>query len=331
VRRVGLVLALAALSPTLAASRPNERQILARPFPMEAAPSFPGGLFHWVDSLAGTSGGKTVPAYRRDYVQRFGPIGDDDAVHLRAFAALRAQRPTSYLLGVFCSARGIDDALTSVKAELPPGAWDDLAAALAHFRTKYEVIWNDGEIPRSFLERARRDPSRKRLEALLSKIVRFYRVDPLTAPPPRLALVPVPSGFGTHAEAIGRVLLIEIRREDALADEASVIVHETSHFLWGLVPPDRQRRLAEHASSLGPAAPRIFALLGEAVPTALGQGVADRMFDPRRWSIDGPWYHTPEVDGCAKKIYPLVQEALDSGGALDEAFLDRVFRAVASP
>jgi hypothetical protein len=332
--------AVACALPILAAARPSDRYLVKKPFPIEARASFPGGLFHWVDSLAGTSVGKTVPAHREQYLRRFGPLTADDKTQLAAFIAARAEHLErmrdaaarngarargSALLGVFCAAETVEDALASVQGELAPGTWSGLAAALAHFRPKYEIVWNHGEVPNAFLDRARRDASLDRLETLLAKIVRFYGVNPLEAPAPRLALVPVPAGFGTHAEAIGGVLLLEIRKGDTLADEASVIVHETSHFLWSLVPPARQRSLARFAVGLDESAAREVPLLGEAIPTALGQGVADRAFRPSEWTIEGPWYHTAEVDTCARRIYPIVAAALAAGLPFDEAFLRSLF------
>jgi hypothetical protein len=325
---VATLVAVACALPVLAAARPSERFLVKKPFPIEAQASFPGGLFHWIDSLAGTSVGKTVPAHRRQYVQLFGPLTAEDKTQLAAFIAARGDPNArgSALLGVFCTAATVEGALTSVQGELTQASWNALAAALAHFRPKYEVVWNGGEIPNAFLRRARRDASLDRLEQLLAKIVHFYGVDPRQAPPPRLALVPVPTGHGTHAEAIGDVLLLEIRTGDTLADEASVIVHETSHFLWSLVPVERQQRMARYADGLGESAGREFALLREAIPTALGQGVADRAFRPAEWTTEGPWYHIVEVDTYARQIYPMVADALEAGLSYNEAFLLLLFR-----
>lgn len=349
VRNRALAAALVLLTVTLpatAGAHHQDRLLLARPYPIEAAPSFPGGLFHWIDSLAGTSAGKTVPAHRAEYLRLFGALTDDDRAHLDAFLAARAEHAsrvaadaarrnfpprTSAMLGVFCGSATVDDALAALKPELTPVAWDGLAKALLHFRPRYEVVWDDGAVPKAFLENARRDPGRSQLTALLARIVRFYGVDPLTVPPPRLALVPVPAGFGTHAEAIGGVLLLEIREGETLADEASVVVHENAHFLWGLVPEERRRRLALLAAGLGDAALGTFRLFGEAIPTALGQGVADRAFRPAAWSLDGPWYHTPDVDACAKRIYPTVRDALAGGFTLDEELVRRAIHASNGP
>ena len=348
-RRRALAAAFALLTaalPAAAAAHRQDRLLLAVPYPIEAAPSFPGGLFHWIDSLAGTTPGKTVPAHRAEYLRLFGPLTGEDRAQLTAFVAARAEHAqheaakalrdgvsprASAMLGVFCGSATIDAALDRLRSELTGEAWDGLAKALAHFRPRYEVVWNDGAVPRAFLESARRDPGRRQLAELLTKIVRFFGVDPLKVPPPRLALVPVPDGFGTHAEAIGGVLLLEIRSGDKLADEASVVVHENSHFLWNLVPAERQRRLAGFAAGLDDDSALTFRLFGEAIPTALGQGVADRTFRPSSWSLDGPLYHTRDVDACAKRIYATISSALDAGLTLDEELVRRAIQAAETP
>ena len=320
---------LIAVLPAEAGVHHQDWLFLARPYPIEAAPSFPGGLFHWIDSLAGTSGGKTVPAHRAEYLRLFGALAPEDRAHLRAFLAARAVQPSSAMLGVFCRAATVEDALTAIRPDLASEAWEGLAKALAHFRPKYEIVWKSGAVPNAFLERVRRDRGRARLERLLARVVGFYGVNPLGVAPPRLALVPVPDGYGTHAEAIGDVLLLEIRKGEGLADEASVVIHENAHFLWSLVPEERRLRLAGFAEGLDDASAQAFRLFGEALPTALGQGVADRSFRPLNWSLDGPWYHRQDVDRCAKRIYPVVREALDRGLTLDEGFVERALRAAA--
>ena len=63
-------------------------------------------------------------------------------------------------------------------------------------------------------------------------------------------------------------------------------------------------------------------LLHEALPTALGQGVAGQRFKAADWDIGHRWYHTEAVDRYAKQIYPLVRDTLAAGGTFDEGFLD---------
>ena len=70
--------------------------------------------------------------------------------------------------------------------------------------------------------------------------------------------------------------------------------------------------------------PGVVDLLGEALPTALGQGLADRTFRPKQWSRKYTWYHIESVDRFAKAIFPVVEEALETGRPFDERFLRKV-------
>ena len=136
-----------------------------------------------------------------------------------------------------------------------------------------------------------------------------------------MILVPVPHGYGTHAEAVGRFLLIEVREGESLADQAEVIVHENAHFLFDRVPRERRAALRAAAARQGAAGERAWSLLREALPTALGQGVAGHELRPRAWSIEDPWYHIGDIDRYAKALHPLVADAVSSGRRFDEEFV----------
>jgi hypothetical protein len=304
-------------------------------YPVRAAPSFAGGLYHWVDSLAGSSVGKTKDAHREDFIEHHGRPSEEDIRNLNSFRAARLEHMrthagrdgpfsiprSSALLGVFCSSESLDQALERAAEQLSPAALEDLKASVEYFRPRYEAIWRDGEIPHRFLRRVRDDPRRERLEDLLNRMARFYDVEIPESFHPQIALVPVRAGYGTHAEAVGRHLLLEIRPEDDLAGQASVIVHENAHFLWTVLPEERRDRLETIAREAAPRGGEAWRALREALPTALGQGVADRQFRPDRWSRRFPWYHEPVVDAYAKALYGLVHHSLAQGKRLDEEFI----------
>jgi hypothetical protein len=162
-------------------------------------------------------------------------------------------------------------------------------------------------------------------------VASFYGVPAAEPPHPRVVLVPVPSGHGTHAQAIGRHLLIEIREGEGLIDELSPIVHENAHFLFLRIEPDRRRSLEEFAASIEPGGAEAWSLLREALPTALGQGVAAERFLGRRWRRDDRWYHLDTVDDYAKRLFPVVRETLAKKGAFDREFVRRAVAAHAEP
>lgn len=292
-----------------------------------------------MDSLAGTSRGKTISAYRLEYKRRIGPPTHDDALRLADFVRARkaytefalqqypaagADHPLSALLARFLAAPSVPDALGAVRADLAPEDFARLQGALEYFEPQYQRIWDEGDIPVEFVQRARVDPQRAEIASLLHRIAGFFDVDPKPGPHSRVVLVPVPSGFGTHAETVGRYLLMEVRRDDTLADEASVIAHESSHFLFEKMNADRLLHLAAVAGRRGANGRTAWATLHEALPTALGQGVVDHRFRPASWSLDAPWYHLPEVDAYAKAIYPLVSAAIEHGQRFDDALLEQL-------
>lgn len=322
-----MILAPLLLAAAAASAPASLKDPLGPLYPIDAEAAYPAALFHWLDSLAQTSVGKTMPAHREDYVRRFGRATPDDAAAIERFWAARLAHAVrtgsrAELLGIFCAAPTLEAGVETAGRDLDPERRADLAAALAHFRPKFDEVWAGGAVPRRFLGSLARDPSTARLADLLGRAARLFGVDGAAlSPKPRLVLVPVPDGWGTHAQAIRRQLLLEIRPHDRLADQASVIVHENAHFLWESMPPERRAALERVAREAAPHGAEAWEVLHEALPTALGQGVADRAFRPRSWTPRASWYHTEAVDAYAKALYPLVQQALDLGSRIDAEFV----------
>jgi hypothetical protein len=332
------------LTTPAAAPAESERSWLTRDhYPIEVSVSFTASLFHWLDSLtglqeAGMSAGKTAEVHRRTYARLFGKPRDTDLELLRRFGEIRLRfardsraaragglgGDASRLLVAFFDAPDLEAALRSTAPLLTEDEYRDLGRILAHFAPLHLRVWNDGEIPRRFLDRCRDDRRLPELERLLAAIARFFDVDPGAGEPPHLVLTPVERGGGTHAQANGRHLLIELRKRDGLTVTAPVIVHENAHLMIHRIDPQRLERLESVAASLGPTAMQAVSDLSEALPTALGQGVAAQRFLTESFRLDGPWYHRPEIDAYAKRIYPTVKTALLSGGRFDEPLLRKL-------
>jgi hypothetical protein len=330
-----LLLLLVPPGSPLAATPPpptTEPLLLGPSYPVEVAISFPAALLHWLDSLAGVEGhgataGKTVEAHREEFVRLFGRPDPSASERLLGFA--RARRAVAgrlprerrdALTVAFFEARTLDDALRAAAAVATEDELAALGGAIETFEPRYRRIWSDGAEARQFLARVSADERAAELAALLVRIARFYDVSPTDAPHPRIVLVPVPPGHGTHAQAIGRHLLIEIRPGEGLVDQVAPIVHENAHFLFQRVDPERLASLERLAAEHGPIGDESWLLLREALPTALGQGVASRRFQPD-FSLDARWYHLDEVDAYAKRIYPLVSRTVRRGGRFDAEFV----------
>ncbi len=333
----GLVAAGLATIPALASPPPAAPDsILGQRYPLEAGVTFHAALLHWLDSLAGLTGpgrtaGKTIEGHRAEFVARFGAPSPLDVERLRQFAGLRsgfaaAEGPESRdsLTVAFFDTATLEEALERSERLVGPDGARALADALAQFTARYRSIWDDGRIPRRFVASAEDDArTRRALARFLARVARFFGVEAKAAPQPRLVLAPVPRGCGTHAQAIGRHLLLEIREDESLLDQVPPIVHENAHFLFHRLPAERRAALEARAERLGPGGVEAWRLLLEALPTAIAQGVAGERFLRERWSIDGSWYHRTDVDAYAKALLPLVDRALTDGQPLDEAFLDR--------
>lgn len=317
--------------------------LLGAAYPMEVAVERPPALFQFVDALAGTSPAKTVPAYLRQFAFHYGAPSPDDVEQLQRFRAWRVRAlatlgplrdggieipPGAVPLAVFAAAPDVDAALARLATLMPADEVARLRAILLHFSTRHHRMWRQGRVPRAFVERVLEDPLRPRVAAFLARMARFYGVDTASMPAPRLVLVPVLGGFGTHAQALGRHLLLEIREGDELDDQAAVIVHENAHLLWAALGHERAARLEAVARAAGARGERALQLLREALPTALGQGVAEREFRRLMFSSGVPWYHLPDVDAYAKALAPLVDEALRVGALLDEDFVRRAVDAL---
>lgn len=326
------------------AAEPEPTLLLGPEFPIEVVVHEHVGRFHWLDSLAGlrfpgSSAGKTVDAHRDSYIRLFGRPGAIDRARIEEFGGVRARYAEEQLRRFEADEPFDFGAILTTVFEAPTeeAALDDLsdrlskadvrlvAGAMAHYRDTYREFWRDGTFLEAFLEDARTSPRREALASTLVRMARFYGVALPTEPRPRLLLVPVPSGYGTHAMALGRNLLVELRARDRLKETASVIAHENAHFLFMQIPEARRIELEEHLARHGEAGREAWQRLQEALPTALGQGIVDRGMRPLAWSKKSRWYHIDEIDRYAKALFPIVREKLESDGKFDETFLDRAW------
>ena len=331
-----------AANPAATAEPPtaaSDQLLLGNSYPIDVSVSFHNGLLHWMDSLndlhgAGLTGGKTVPVHRFQYYRVHGKPTARDLEMLKKFSAsrlsyVRQAQPEERdrLTLAFFSASNLEDALENASHVLDDQAGQAFAESVRHFVPRYKAIWNDGLIPNGFLERTLASKQRKDVAEFLVGVARFFGVSPTEEPRPHLVLVPVPPGDGTHAQAIGPFLLIEVRRGESLADEVSPIVHENVHLLHSRIAPSRIEEMHDAVFSGKPRTDDAEYRLREALPTAIAQGVAGEAFQDGRWSADHPWYHISAVDRYAKRIFPIVKRALAAGDSFDETFLKEVIAA----
>jgi hypothetical protein len=65
----------------------------------------------------------------------------------------------------------------------------------------------------------------------------------------------------------------------------------------------------------------------EALPTALGQGLATARLTPDDFDERLGWYHIEEIDVLAHAIYPIVRREVGAGHTIDGPFIEECVRA----
>jgi len=359
VSRFALLLALTLSCPPIVASagpgaidRSTESGAMGaqRHLPrFEVEVSYVANLVHWIDNVAGSSQGKTVRSYRDYWRRRFGTPDADEMELLRSWVAIRFKqvaRPVpailnqrgclpqleevpgwreSFLVRSY-EAASVDAFIDAISGDLSAEEKTALRRIFEKFRPRFDEAWKEMEYLTPFAERLKTFLAEGGLRPFLGEVAAFFAVDPDGFAPGRLELMALPEEGPTHAQADGRYLMIEIRPGDAPRDQIQVIAHETSHYLWHLVDPARNDRLARQVFAAGNAGSVTWSLLREALPTAIGQGLADSRLSPGTFSERNRWYHIDDVDRLAKEIFPIVKAAFGRGKRLDGRVLKEIAR-----
>ena len=326
--------------------------------PIATDVSYVANLFHWVDSLAETSNGLTQPAYYRAWFGRFGPLDVADRERLAAFRRVRLReykpRPaTADTAGSEClpsepdtpsrrqllnaaamQATSVPDLVERARAFLLPEEAEAVDAALDHFTERFDFLWAEFDWLVAFRREFDRFLAEPVTRQWIAAMARFTGAWEYSTAPTLFSFVAVPSQeYGTHAEASERALLLEVRPDDSIAEQVPVIFHELVHDFQRRVPPIERAVLAGRYVREGYRGAMANSLLREALPTALGQGLAQLRLAPDAYRPELPWYHLESIDRYAHALLPLVSRAFDSGqrfaeippaqviGALDDATL----------
>jgi hypothetical protein len=314
--------------------------------------SFATNLFHWVDNLAGTSLGKNRDTYRRHWRQMVGPLDDEDRAALDAFRRARRWIPAdvpAWDLHPGCSpdrsglstrerlsaaamkASDVDDLLRRASGVVPPREVARLSHALGRFEPRFrEELWPRSAYLGSFREDLERFLEAPPTRHVFEMIVSFLEARPDPSNPARISLVAILEHGPTHAEAAGRHLLLEIRPRDRGRNQTQVLFHEFAHYLFRSLPAADRARIAGSFLTEGAAGALAWLLLQEALPTALGQGVAQVRLAPVGFRAGDPWYHREPVDAYAHALFPVVQRALANRRTLTDTFPAGALTALAA-
>lgn len=318
--------------------------------------TFASNLFHWVDNLAGSSFGKNRTTYVNDWLRVFGALDPQQKALLAEFARVRTahqrRKPgfdrapvreclpvgplpltrRQQMLVVAAEAESVDDLIERLAVLVDPSDAEHLAAALRAFEPGVRKLQRDAAYLGAFRDEFERFLNQPRTQQLLAAYGRFFALADPAPRPVRISLVAMlHHDLGTHAEANGDDLLLEIRPMERPVQQAAVVFHEISHVLWSRLTADRQVELISRFYRQGQAGLSAWLLAREALPTALGQGLAQAILAPNGYSWADPWYHDPDVDLAAHLLYPQLRFEFFAGhtlfDALPEKYVQRVARS----
>jgi hypothetical protein len=342
------VLAGPCAAPIIAEEAPPGKPAALPPFEIRISET--ANIIHWIDNLAGASRGKTIRTYRRTWQQRHGPPTRAESDRLRRWGELRDKEigpPRGEPLNASgClpqmeesrswrqefiqrsyDAPSVPAFLESLRDRLDVDEIVELGEIIDLFGPRVLKIWESMGYLRKFEERFRKYLDQSELRPFLGEVARFLEVDPSAFPPGRIHLMAVPEESATFATAIGRDLMMEIRPGDGPEQQIQVIAHETTHYLWQMLSPERRDALARRVYAGSPRGPVLWELLREGLPTAIGQGLAEKRLTRRRFGFQYVWYHLAPIDHFAKEIFPVVESAMDQGKTFAEAVAAHLDRA----
>jgi hypothetical protein len=220
-------------------------------------------------------------------------------------------------------ARDLAELKRSGQGFLPPSDEARFFELLASFEPIYDaLVWEPSEAKfEEYLARFQATVPDSMLNSLFDHAARFYGAQWPDDLPFTIAIYPIPARQGhTSAESAGSLETVAVLLDEKdLPGRFGVMFHEMSHSLYAAQPADFQRELESYFDEpSNPYAAVAYALINEALATALGNGWAFEVVTGRR--DDGSWYADAAIDGFAKAIYPLVTDYLSRGQTIDRAF-----------
>ena len=228
----------------------------------------------------------------------------------------------------FFEATDLDGALKRAAELLDPSSARSLAAAMRHFTPRYQRIWRNGQVPHDFLDRVRGSERREELARLLAGVAGFFGGVADTGATPAAR-----AGTGAprirNARPGDRPLLADrdFAQARAWVTRSGRSSTKTPICLISRISQARLEALGRTALGEKPWGLDAWDALREALPTAIAQGVAHQSFRRGTWSIENDWYDVQRIDEYAKRIFPLVKEALAGDGTFDEKFVKQLVQA----
>jgi hypothetical protein len=218
-----------------------------------------------------------------------------------------------------------EDYAEKLRVLLPPQDAVKLEEAAEHFRPRFDAWWraSGAAVAEPFRAGLEGLFEKGELGAIVTRVARFYATPLPHGTTIDFDLVVLPSkSRNTSAEQMVSHGVIEVLPGEKPQDRMDVVCHELFHFLYSSRTPAQQAALANRfGASPDAMGGYAYALLDEAVATALGNGVVDHAVNPadyaERLKTEMGFYGIHAIDATAKGILSRTNEDPTKGPPLD--------------
>jgi hypothetical protein len=238
----------------------------------------------------------------------------DNVVNLRRKLRLASFQATTF-----------DDYLFRLDLLVAARDKDKFAAVIRHFRPAFERWWK-GTAERhgaTFVRKSRSLLARPDLVRQIAAAARFYESNLEVDSRFRLNLIYRPeSDEPTSGEQIDGYLITEYRSDEIPEDRMDVMIHELCHAFYRMVSVAKRAGLQDAFAKLeGMESRGANRLLNEALATAFGNGLVNKLLQPKsRWekfeAKELSFYNDRYIDVAAKAALPLLETWLREGRTL---------------
>jgi hypothetical protein len=205
------------------------------------------------------------------------------------------------------------------------------------FQPRFQVWWKNGAQARlqSAAQSMKPFIEARDLTNLLGDVAFFFSSELPDTFTLALDLIALPPGrAGATATQVENHSVIEVPEGDAPANRMPVFVHEIVHYLYAQAPALEHTRIVRFfAGAQEPYALGSYNILNEALATAIGNGLVQRMmvgqekFAPFA-AQPRSFYNDEFIDRAGKALLPITESALRAGGKLDAEFLRAYLAAI---
>ncbi|MCC6589499.1 MAG: hypothetical protein IT168_22565 [Bryobacterales bacterium] len=216
-----------------------------------------------------------------------------------------------------------DDARKRLTPVVDKEAAQDMAEVVAHFEPRFRRWWKqEGS---ALLKKAPAELRELTLKhdvlGTASDFASMLGARPLDARPVRIHLIARPPHpmHSSYATQVGDEAVMEVGEEDKPAELIGPLAHELFHLLYDTAPRERhQHLLEEFLNNPDPAALSFYAYFNEALATAVGATIDERVLGEEASRVRGRNvnYAHPYIARLGAALTPLVRERLAEHSSL---------------